>query len=152
MIDVVHICVAMKPLDGNFAQNALKHGVAGIAIDETRVSLLADEDVGRLNARSGGRRGFQDSLIYGSGNPLPGGCDLGKGRWPANVILDGSDEVKEVFPYGKSVANIESDNRVVIKAGNSLQLGKSGIHNPQNSYGDEGSAARFFKQCESDND
>ena len=31
------ICVAMKPLDGTFAQNALKHGVAGLNVDGGRI-------------------------------------------------------------------------------------------------------------------
>ena len=37
MIGQFNIVVAMKPLDGNFAQNAVKHGVAGLNIDGCRV-------------------------------------------------------------------------------------------------------------------
>ena len=151
MIDVVHNCVAMKPVEGNFAQNAVKHGVAGLNVEECRIETdgrpLIELDAKQTNNNA--YAGRMDGSLAGGSKAVG---TTTQGRWPANVILDDSDEVKEVFPYGKSVANIESDNRVVIKAGNSLQLGKSGIHNPQNSYGDEGSAARFFKQCESDND
>ena len=37
MISTVHIAVCMKPLDGTFAGNALKHGVAGLNIDGCRI-------------------------------------------------------------------------------------------------------------------
>jgi len=37
MIAAFHIAVAMKPLDGNFAQNVLNHGVAGLNIDVCRI-------------------------------------------------------------------------------------------------------------------
>ena len=30
MKGVIHIVVAMKPLDGNFVENAIQHGVAGL--------------------------------------------------------------------------------------------------------------------------
>ena len=36
MNDTVHIVVAMKPLDGNFVQNALQRGVAGLNIGASR--------------------------------------------------------------------------------------------------------------------
>ena len=36
MVDVIHICVAMKPVEGTFAENALENGVAGLNIDGSR--------------------------------------------------------------------------------------------------------------------
>ena len=42
MTGVIHIVVAMKPLDGNFASNAIKHGVAGLNIDACRIGYSAD--------------------------------------------------------------------------------------------------------------
>ncbi len=97
------IIMARKPVDGTVANNTLKHGVGGLNIDGCRVELARNEDLDKLNARSGGQRGFQDSTVYGTGKPLAAGCDLSKGRWPANLIHDGSDEVVELFPEtGKS--------------------------------------------------
>jgi hypothetical protein len=40
MIATLHICVAMKPLDGNFAQNALSRGVAGLNVDGCRIEII----------------------------------------------------------------------------------------------------------------
>lgn len=34
---IPHIVLAMKPLDGNFVENALKHGVSGLNIDGCRI-------------------------------------------------------------------------------------------------------------------
>jgi len=62
-----------------------------------------------------------------------------QGRWPANLILDGSDEVVGLFPqagggFGKRGA----------LNGGATQLGFDG-HGQTVGYGDSGSAARFFK-------
>jgi len=59
------IILAMKPLDGTFAENAQRHGVAGLNVDGSRIgngdakgrwpaNLLLDEGAGRmLDAQSG---------------------------------------------------------------------------------------------------
>lgn len=73
------ITLAMKPLDGTFAQNALKHGVAGINVDGGRIASS------KRPAREPARR---DGNLYGSG--LEGSraiSDTIEGRWPKNVIL-----------------------------------------------------------------
>jgi hypothetical protein len=36
MIDKIHIVLAMKPIEGTFASNALENGVAGLNIDGSR--------------------------------------------------------------------------------------------------------------------
>ena len=151
MTDVVHICVAMKPLDGNFAQNALKHGVAGINIDEIRVGTKDN-----LNGGAYTQQGGRESMV---GDPREG-VSLGmfqpgktagveftqpSGRFPANVILDGSDEVTEQFPDVKTGSVKPHEQKRKTWKFSSTQV--TGSHT-----GDEGSAARFFKQCESDND
>jgi len=79
------IIVAMKPLDGTFANNALSHGVAGLNIDAGRIfreerdtsgwSLSGSKE--SENAAMGGKNYSRD--------PKP---DNLKGRWPANIILD----------------------------------------------------------------
>jgi DNA modification methylase len=74
--------LAMKPLDGTFAQNAEKWGQAGINIDGCRV--------GQMGGTCKGTFPNKDSKgIYNNG--LNGTCEvkpIDKGRWPANVILD----------------------------------------------------------------
>ena len=85
------IVVARKPLIGTVANNVLTYGTGALNIDGSRVGLLHGE------TKVGG---------FGNGGIGFGGGD-GKnvewqentqGRWPANVIHDGSDEVLAGFP------------------------------------------------------
>jgi site-specific DNA-methyltransferase (adenine-specific) len=74
------IIIAMKPLDGTFAQSAEKWGVAGINVDESRIGTIVETwPSTRSYCRSE------------PGAPSKGIQSCGKspaGRWPANVILD----------------------------------------------------------------
>ena len=90
-----------------------------------------------LNKTGGNWRPEEGGIkFYGESKP---------GRWPANVIHDGSEEVLAEFPYVKSgvmkggtIRNHE--NKVY---GNGLSAAGV-VANGQDTYGDEGSAARFF--------
>jgi DNA modification methylase len=75
------IIVAMKPLAGTFAENALAHGVAGINVDGGRIGV----EPMRVT-RSDGIL-ISENLAMGGGNT--GRIDAGTvtGRWPANVAL-----------------------------------------------------------------
>lgn len=83
------ICLAMKPLDGSFAANALKWGVAGLNVDGGRIG--AEE---RTYSGSGPHKIKLDN--HGKGDTGIGmmdghGKDLqfsATGRWPANLLLD----------------------------------------------------------------
>lgn len=86
------IVMARKPLDGTVADNVLKHGVGGINIDGCRVAT--DEQwQGRdlPNAKDGVTWG-------GNLNSSSSSSSHELGRFPANVIHDGSDEVVALFP------------------------------------------------------
>lgn len=91
------IVLARKPLDGTVANNVLVHGVGGLNIDGCRVE--APDGVPQFSKKG------QDSVnCYGNG--LHGSTSLGfsdftTGRFPANFIHDGSDEVLELFPDTK---------------------------------------------------
>ena len=134
------IIVAMKPCAGSFACNALEHGVAGLNIDGSRVAH--DEPIKPMKAQSGGDK------VYGQSGRHEATTELkAKGRWPANLILDGSDEVVGLFPWTKSAKrNPETCGR---SGGNKTG---NGIYSdlPQKGYpsgsthGDSGTAARFF--------
>lgn len=64
----------------------------------------------------------------------------GAGRWPSNLIHDGSDEVVELFPNtGKSPAP-RSERTPIADQGNYGNSRKSGL----GGHNDSGSAARFF--------
>ena len=81
------IVVARKPLIGTVANNVLTYGTGAINIDGSRVG---SEIVTTTNGK-----GFNGSFEGGTNNN--GGAQH-EGRWPANVIHDGSDEVLAGFP------------------------------------------------------
>ncbi len=126
------IIVAMKPRDGTFAENALKWGVAGLNIDGGRVPT---EDSVTINTWDNGAKPFGN----GAGNPYSGREET-KGRWPANLLHDGSEEVVSGFPDRKSgtwTYGGHGTRRVgVVGLGNLESQGKK--------INDSGSAARFF--------
>ena len=69
-----------------------------------------------------------------------------KGRWPANVIHDGSDEVLAEFAkYGESKSSqmqfLERKRKGFMLSGSENNLQKA---NSPDQYGDTGTAARFF--------
>ena len=90
------ICVARKPLIGTVAANVLAHGTGAINVDGCRVKLGAGEQpYSYPNGRGG--EGWHGRESLGSNLDIPSfGNDLG--RWPANLIHDGSDEVLAAFP------------------------------------------------------
>ena len=83
------ICVARKPLTGTVASNVLEWGTGALNIDGSRVG---DEKLNLLPAGS-----MSGTSMRG---PDPKGSESHTviGRWPANVIHDGSDEVLAGFP------------------------------------------------------
>jgi site-specific DNA-methyltransferase (adenine-specific) len=133
------IIMARKPLIGTVAANVQAHGTGVLNIDACRVG----DDVSR------GER-------YGNKPPLGGGeiafagsrekpWSVPAGRWPANVIHDGSEEVLEAFP------STSSGTPMGMKAGgqgNAFGTFAGGI--PVTGYGDSGSAARFFYCAKAD--
>jgi len=81
------ITVARKPLVGTVAENVLAHGTGAINVDGCRVGT--DGGTAKGSKPQGDGKG-----IYGAG--LHGACEITKldtGRWPANLIHDGSDDV-----------------------------------------------------------
>ncbi len=130
------IIVARKPLAGTVAENVLAHGVGGLNIDGCRVEggerpLI----VGENDARKFSGDFKQGSRCEGTTTT---------GRWPANIIHDGSDEVLALFPdTGKSTGG----RTVKRSGGGNVGSGKTSEvswTNDDPGYGDSGSAARFF--------
>jgi site-specific DNA-methyltransferase (adenine-specific) len=89
------IVVARKPLIGTVAQNVLTYGTGAINIDGSRVGFVSDED--ESNAKPQGKTlkhaGWNEQSWLEETKPANP-----QGRWPANVIHDGSDEVLDGFP------------------------------------------------------
>lgn len=75
------IVLAMKSCEGTFAENASKHGVAGVCIDGARISGVVPKTTqGKSDSKYGGGKGFAPEGLQES-NPSP------LGRWPANVLF-----------------------------------------------------------------
>lgn len=95
--DYTPISIAQKPLDKNYVNNALKWGVAGYWIDGGRIST--DEELGRNNHMNPYN---SDRTWNVSKTPAQNNVGVApSGRWPANTILDNSNEVEELMPYTK---------------------------------------------------
>jgi site-specific DNA-methyltransferase (adenine-specific) len=92
------IIVAMKPNDGTYAQNALNHGVAGLNINECRIPIDPDLDDSRLGGNGSWRTDKAAKNVYAGGFEGKRVSSSNLGRWPANVIHDGSEEVVDNFP------------------------------------------------------
>ena len=154
------IVVARKPLTGTVAANVLQHGTGALNIDGCRVGNFQNTTppgTDRYNAanfeqgyrpsaygRDGEASAEQRYATTGSTNfsllPGPrGGAPTG--RWPANVIHDGSEEVTGLFPQTASGAMRQEVDAYEGESVTSLLRGRSG---PQNQRADAGSAARFF--------
>lgn len=84
---------------------------------------------------------------YGTGALNIDGCRVGdaSGRWPANVMHDGSDEVVAGFPDAKSgIAVTRNGGGRIIGSDRTYSGSGGGIPTPDSGYTDSGSAARFF--------
>jgi DNA modification methylase len=90
------ITVARKPFRGTVAANVLEHGTGAINIDECRVGTSRGVPASLSKSKSSNTYGF--GATSGHEREL----DPNIGRWPANLIHDGSDEVVGLFPQTTS--------------------------------------------------
>jgi DNA modification methylase len=135
------ITMARKPLTGTVAANVLEWGTGAINVDGCRVEGAigptyqtgGNGKVGSGGVYEGGYRGK-----WSSADPHPESVrHHASGRWPANLIHDGSDEVVGMFPQTTS----GDLNKVNGKRKMEFGMGaREGIGHK----GDTGSAARFF--------
>jgi site-specific DNA-methyltransferase (adenine-specific) len=88
------IVLARKPLDGTVANNVLKHGVGGLNIDGCRVGEGTGES---KTVQYPDIRGNNYNNAFGTVEYTV----TSQGRFPANFIHDGSDEVLQLFPDTK---------------------------------------------------
>jgi site-specific DNA-methyltransferase (adenine-specific) len=141
------ICLARKPLIGTVAGNILTHGTGALNIDGCRIEAEEGANFARPVSHTGIHEGWDRPWKH---DPEALARERIKrdeierkaatlGRWPANIIHDGSDEVLAGFP--------ESDLTRTPRGG----TGRGGIWAETEGgapagvdYGDSGSAARFF--------
>jgi site-specific DNA-methyltransferase (adenine-specific) len=145
--------MARKPVIGSIRLNVLEHGTGAINIDATRVGYANEQDKNSIDhkmptAAWSGHTNQVDSYEKGQfikveTNQL--------GRFPANVIHDGSDEVVSLFPHSTSGARKSThkikgldtgEQRAVF--GDDAISGKYNVQPFTDAQAEEGSAARFF--------
>jgi site-specific DNA-methyltransferase (adenine-specific) len=128
------IVMARKPLsEKTVVNNVLEWGTGGINIDESRVELNG------IPKTKGGCGGSKDLVIldWSNGNHVKE--DNTQGRFPANVIHDGSDEVTDLFP-----ANVRQGNPNQQVNASSIFGGESNRNATTVFANIYDSAARFF--------
>ena len=135
------VCMARKPLQGTVAANFAAHGTGGLNIDGCRVGTTKDVPTSPAKDRigqvaKGNERGRTAETT---------GFDAETGRWPANLIHDGSDEVVAAFPDAIGAqGDVRGTEPSRTGDESTVCYGKFAGRVAQAARKDGGSAARFF--------
>jgi site-specific DNA-methyltransferase (adenine-specific) len=136
------ICVARKPLAKGLtvAGNVLQFGTGAINIEACRVEV-SDAAYARNCSGDRGHGGTRGADQEGVTNIHTGGGSAAAGRWPANIIHDGSAEVIALFPHTHSGMLTPEMN---VKPSSGWSGGSQADRVKSSFIANEGSAARFF--------
>ena len=125
------VIMARKPVEGSATDNILKYGTGGINIDECRVG---NDKISTHNAPKG---------TFAGGEPNRGSDTSSykehEGRWPSNVIHDGSDEVTKDMPK-----NVATNPKELGDYGFCFDEGKRSNKQMSHGYEDSSSVSRYF--------
>lgn len=134
------IIVARKPLAGTVAANVLQYGTGAMNIDGCRVET---EEGGERNHHGAVYEGVAEGYKRQNKSSYTHKTDWKmqpQGRWPANLIHDGSEEVLALFPQSSGqMADVPLNSRKTKDV-----YGEYGHNSGMQARGDSGSAARFF--------
>ena len=126
------------------AANVLEHGTGALNVDGCRVGTEQ-----RFNQPAANKPGGNSLNMSAVGMPQDAVGATVAGRWPANLIHDGSDEVVGLFPA-------EARSSCCGGKGANAKPGYGGGFKPfdssANQYYDSGSAARFFYTAKASRD
>lgn len=134
------VVVARKPFTGTVAANVLEFGTGAINVDGCRVGTESTRrPINNIRVHGGADGAYVGQVGNRPCDGRMGGSEAG--RWPANLIHDGSDEVVALFPSSESpwIGNPNQGAKGGKMFGGSQQ---SISEKPE--YRDAGSAARFF--------
>lgn len=145
------IIVAMKPNEGSYANNALKHGVSGLNIDGGRIGIdIKNEDNLRLNAKNhkwnkNENNVYSDLSAKNKNRPIQ---DMGlhntKGRYPANIILDEVAAEMLDRQSGVLVSGSFKEGQKTKESENNCMSGKNYARTHKARESTSGGASRFF--------
>ena len=128
------IVMARKPLEGSNIDNVLKYGTGAINIDGCRVG---NEE--RTH------KGMSSLGVMHDDDWKPKDIEVtSQGRYPANVMHDGSDVVRDIFPTTSKSAG--GGGRKTVSPSDNVYQGSWGHkeYDKTIGFGDEGSASRYF--------
>lgn len=139
------IVLARKPLVGTVAANVLEHGTGAINVDACRVDGGARP---WRDLRDNGDRLFDGGIRQGS-QVAP---DTTLGRWPANIVHDGSEDVLQAFPEASGAVARDTGHEPTGHGFRGNVYGAPGKQGrqPSDRRDGGGSAARFFYCAKAD--
>ena len=143
------ITVARKPFSGTLEKNWTEYSTGAINVDGCRVATTSAEDAAqfennhRVTERLPKNYDGESLGLHGGGwKQRVGEAIIPPGRWPANLIHDGSEEVLAVFPEAKGQqGRARTDGG---EQGNNTFGALKHVTKRPDPRGDTGSAARFF--------
>lgn len=136
------VIVARKPLVGTVSENVLRYGTGGLNVDGCRVSWPNGKMPKIGTPEWGGPNKKSTAIPLQDGKTVRRIGPSTQGRWPANMIHDGSAEVVGMFPVtksGKPGTMRKGENNGAAYGAESRLPGT-----PMTGFGDSGSASRFF--------
>lgn len=137
------ITMARKPFKGSLARNVLTNGTGALNIDACRIPFAGAADEHESKAKNRHAAFGTDTPVtqnaYGEFQRLQ--QDYGApGRWPANVMHDGSSAVLARFPQSSTTGKRTEKSRNAAVAGTEWLS----ANHASTEYTDSGSTSRFF--------
>ncbi len=140
------IILAMKPLDGTFAHNAVTWGVAGMNIDACRIGWPGGKTPEIDTPAGDGPKKKPTSAPKMEGEPVERQEPSNLGRFPANLLLD-----EEAAQQLDAQTGTLTSGKMKAGQQRSRSKGEGGYHGDfpdtataNGTYGDSGGASRFF--------
>lgn len=139
------IVMARKPLEGTIAQNVLKWNNGALNIDACRVPLSEKDDIFDKNPHTVNKGSNKIYGVFDKNGSCPA-YDPSNGRFPANFIHDGSDEVTSLFPDSNGAGKSLPQVKITGYGDKNTGTGKADYLGGERIPFDagSGSAARFF--------
>nr|WP_312660861.1 site-specific DNA-methyltransferase [Stenotrophomonas geniculata] len=143
------ITVARKPLTGTVAANWHQHGTGGLNIDACRIETMdklggGDQSAAPKVGPDGWHRPWMQDEQAKAAHAHRCNANVAKaealGRWPANLVHDGSAEVLAEFPDAPG----QQRDTGPLFARSAQVYGEFAAVSEHRARGDSGSAARFF--------
>ena len=131
------IVLARAPLaEKSIAANHAAHSTGGINVQGTRIPVEGDDSIPEFHY-------YRRPILQQTGAASKSTGEFRTdGRWPPNVLHDGSAAIVTEFPDRKSGGSVTPANQR--RSDDSPALGRLGALHQFDSYNDTGSAARFF--------